>query len=107
MRILLDENMPLDFGSLLPDHEVIHLEALGLKGTKNGELLAFARADFDALVTLDKGLLTQHRHIGNLIILVIRVINSKPETIRGRSEAVLEALSTASAGDILELLYNP
>ena len=47
MRIQLDENMPLDFGPLLPEHEIIHVEALGLKGTKNGELLALARAEFD------------------------------------------------------------
>jgi predicted nuclease of predicted toxin-antitoxin system len=43
MRILLDENMPPNFGKLLPDHQVVHVEDMGQKGIRNGELLKIAR----------------------------------------------------------------
>ena len=60
MRVLLDENMPLDFDQLMPGFVVSHLETIGRKGTQNGELLAVARASYDAFVTLDRGILHQH-----------------------------------------------
>ncbi|MBI1334916.1 MAG: hypothetical protein GC165_18775 [Armatimonadetes bacterium] len=106
MRILLDENMPLDFGDLLPGHIVDHLELIGHKGTNNGKLLALAREQYDALLTLDKGILHQHRHEGPLIILAIRVPNSSQDMIRQRSGAVLRALAQASAGTRGEVPYH-
>lgn len=44
MRILLDENFPIDFVKLLVGHEVttLHVHSLGWSGIKNGELLRHA-----------------------------------------------------------------
>jgi hypothetical protein len=39
MRILLDENFPVDFANLLMGHEVATVYSLGRSGIKNGELL--------------------------------------------------------------------
>lgn len=41
IRILLDENFPVDFAKLLVGHEVttLHVHNLGWSGIKNGELL--------------------------------------------------------------------
>ena len=106
MRVLLDENMPLDFGLLLAEHDVHHLETIGRKGTQNGELLALARELYDVLITLDRGILHQHKHSGPLIILVIRVPNSLQETIRARSTAAAQVLATAKPGDLIELPFQ-
>ncbi len=103
MRVLLDENMPLDFGVLLPGHDVDHIETLGLKGTKNGALLELARDSYDAFVSLDRGILFQHRHHGNLIVLIVRVPNSNRESINERADAVCEALGSVHPGDVLEV----
>jgi predicted nuclease of predicted toxin-antitoxin system len=104
MRVLLDENMPLDFGALLRGHETRHLEELGMKGTKNGAMLAYARETFDALVTLDRGILFQHHHGGsNLIVVVVRVINSKPETVKAKASTVLAAIESAEPGTLLQV----
>lgn len=103
MRILLDENMPLDFGDLLPEHTVDHLETIGKKGTQNGELMALARLKYDAFLTLDRGILHQHRHEGPLIILAIRVQNSKKETVLARGPAVAEFLRQVEIGTRTEL----
>jgi len=55
MRILLDENVPVD---LLPHlrtaHEAESVNFLGWKGLPNGELLERARAGFDLFLTRDK-----------------------------------------------------
>ena len=39
MRILLEENIPLDFASQLPGHEVSTVPGLGWNGVLNGELI--------------------------------------------------------------------
>lgn len=107
MRILLDENMPIDFGDELPGFEVRHIEAIGHKGTQNGELIALAREEFNVLVTLDRGILHQHRHFGPLIIVVIRVPNSQGDTIRSRAEDLRSLLTKAKPGDLVELpIFN-
>jgi len=58
MRIFLDGNVPRE---LAPDfraggHEVTHVEDVGLKGTKNGELLSYFSGRADVLVTADTNL---------------------------------------------------
>jgi len=56
MRVLLDENVPVDLVSLLDDHDVETVSGLGWAGVKNGELLRRMRGAFDALVTMDRKL---------------------------------------------------
>ncbi len=53
MRILLDENLDWRLARSLPGHEVESVQENGWAGIKNGELLARAEQEFDALVTMD------------------------------------------------------
>ena len=53
MRVLLDENLPVDLVSPLVDHDVKTVSGLGWDGVKNGELLLRMRGGFDALDTMD------------------------------------------------------
>lgn len=39
MRVLLDENMPVELASHLSDDEVVHVKDVGWTGISNGELL--------------------------------------------------------------------
>jgi hypothetical protein len=104
MRVLLDENITVESKNCLPGYQVTHLEDPGLKGTRNGELLALARSSFDVLITLDRGILHQHRHFGDLIILVIRVVNSKPATVIASAPDVQRALASATPGTRTEVV---
>jgi predicted nuclease of predicted toxin-antitoxin system len=56
MRILLDENVPVDLLPFLRSagHTAESVNFIGWKGVKNGDLLARARADFDLFITRDK-----------------------------------------------------
>ena len=52
MRVVLDENVPVELADELPDHEVVHVKDLGWKGIGNGEFLRRAdEAGFEALIT--------------------------------------------------------
>ena len=56
MRILLDENVPVDIIPFLrgSGHIVESVNSLGWKGMKNGDILERAALSFDLFVTRDK-----------------------------------------------------
>jgi predicted nuclease of predicted toxin-antitoxin system len=56
MRILLDENVPVDVLEVLQasGHDAQSVNFVGLKGLQNGDLLKRARQQFDLLLTRDK-----------------------------------------------------
>jgi hypothetical protein len=57
LRIALDEGVPEDVIGHLPGHDVRSVRMLGLKGTKNGKLLAaITLAGFEVFITNDKRL---------------------------------------------------
>lgn len=96
MRILLDENLPLDLRHFLPGHEVATVDFMGWKGVTNGELLArAAAAGFDALVTKDAGI----QHEQNLTalplaILAIKARSNALDDLRPLIPSVLNALAS-------------
>jgi predicted nuclease of predicted toxin-antitoxin system len=53
VRVLLDENLPIDLVVDIFGHEVETVLGLGWAGIKNGELLQRCRGRFDALLTMD------------------------------------------------------
>lgn len=54
MKLLLDENLPLDLRHFLAGHDVFTVAYLGWKGFRNGALLARAFGDgFEAVLTMD------------------------------------------------------
>jgi predicted nuclease of predicted toxin-antitoxin system len=56
MRVLLDENVPVDIFPVLQAAQVDaeSVNFIGWKGVQNGELIMRARARFDLLLTRDK-----------------------------------------------------
>ncbi len=70
MRILLDESVPGRLGFRLVGHETMSVQKRGWAGIKNGKLLALAAAEFDLLITADKGIEYQQ----NLATLPIAIL---------------------------------
>ena len=56
MRVLLDEQLPLDLSLDLLGHAVDTVVSRGWAGIKNGELLGRMRGEYDVLVTMDRGI---------------------------------------------------
>ncbi len=75
MKLLLDESVPMQLRSLFVGHEVSTVRTMGWSGKSNGELLKFARQEFDAFITLDQNLEHQ-QNITNRDIPII-VLNAK------------------------------
>ena len=69
MRILLDESLPKELQSELPDHDVRTVQEMGWSGLRNGELLARSVNQFDIFLTADQNL----RYQQNLAALPVAV----------------------------------
>ncbi len=84
MKILIDENLPLEVLKAFGDrHEVYSAREMNWHGKKNGELLGLMTlAGFEAFVTMDKSLPNQQNlKKFALRIFILRGINNKLETL--------------------------
>ena len=101
MRVLLDENLPHDLGSLLTGHEVATVQGLGWAGVKNGELLQRASGQVDAFLTMDRNLERQQK-VGDLSfgVVVIRARSNRVEDLRPLVGDILATLEDVRAGTI-------
>ena len=98
MRVLLDENLPHKLRQLFePDVEVVTVGYLGWQGIENGELLSLAASEFDALITMDKGIPHQ-QNLGEvkLGIVLLEATSNRYEDLAplmNQVNAVLKALN--------------
>jgi predicted nuclease of predicted toxin-antitoxin system len=78
MRLIFDEDLPRDLPAHFEahGHVVVHLEDLGWKGIRNGELLSRVSGAYDVLITGD----TNMRHQQNLARYDIAVVVLQPGT---------------------------
>jgi predicted nuclease of predicted toxin-antitoxin system len=100
MRLILDENLPVSlldrFG---PEHETDHVERLGWKGLKNGELLRRISGQYDALLTGDTNLQHQQNLAQfDVAVIVIRPGRNLPADFVALIPDVLAALPAAPRG---------
>src|ERR1700730_12428843 len=87
MRILLDENFPADFATLLEGHDTSNVHSHGWAGIKNGELLRRAQDVCEEFVTLDRNLEFQQ----NIKILPFGIV-----VVRSRSNRMARPHATYS-----------
>lgn len=79
MRIVIDEDIPRELTPLFggPDLYVQHVEEIGLKGTKNGDLLTALSSTCDVFVTGDTNL----GHQQNLGRYDLAIVLLRPERL--------------------------
>ncbi len=99
MKILLDESVPLQFGTALQGHEVQTVSGIGWAGISNGDLLAAAeRERFHLLIMADKNL----RYQQNLSALRLAILqlwaNHRPTLERHLPEIRVAVENITSAG---------
>jgi hypothetical protein len=101
VRVLLDENMPVDFAPELPGHEVATVQQLGWDGLKNGELLRNAAGRFDALITMDQNLPFQQNLTAlPLGVLLLSAPSNRLHHLRPLAPAILIALADLHQGEL-------
>jgi hypothetical protein len=105
MRVLLDENFPLELVWDFKEHDCAHVVSLGWKGTKNGELLALAEgAGFDVLLTFDAGIPKDHDITKRAIaVYIVQPEGQGPRATRALFGEILLALASCEPGQVLTI----
>jgi hypothetical protein len=99
MRLLLDENMPVEFAQELVGHQADTVVGVGWAGVKNGELLRRAAGRYDAFLTMDRNLEHQ-QNVAALpfAVVVVRAPSNRMVHLRPLADDVLKAIALAKPG---------
>ena len=103
MRILLDENFPVDFAKLLVGHEVttLHVHNLGWSGIKNGELLRRASSVCEVFITLDRNLeFQQNTKVLPFGVVVLCARSNRIFDLTPHIDSLLEAANRIAPGQV-------
>ncbi len=102
MRLLLDEMMPGRFARLLaPEVEAITVRRHGWASKANGELLDAAQYEFDALITMDRGIEHQQNLARfDIAVVLIRAPSNRPRDLAPLAEAVVDAVRNTPPGTL-------
>ncbi len=105
MRLLLDENLPSKLVRLFaPEMTAITIARRGWRGKDNGELISLAEREFDALVTMDRGIPHQQNLEGvSLVILLLEAPSNRLADLASLVPEAKEVLKNASPGDVLRV----
>jgi Domain of unknown function (DUF5615) len=101
VRVLLDEQLPLDLAALLQGHSVDTVAGRGWSGITNGELLRRMQGQYDVLLTMDRGIEFQQNLADvSLGVLLIRSVSNRLADLQPLVPAILDALSTLQPGEL-------
>lgn len=103
MRVLLDEQLDQRLRVLFdPEFHVETVRYCGWDGLADGELLHRAAAEYDALVTMDRGIPHQQNVAGlSLGIVVLGAVTNRRADTAPLIPAVCEALRSIQAGEVV------
>jgi hypothetical protein len=68
VRVILDENVPVQTARFLIGHDVTTVQREGWAGIENGNLLNLVDGHFDVMVLADKNLRYQERAPGRAVL---------------------------------------
>ena len=101
MRVLLDEQLPVDLAATLQGHSVDTVVGRGWSGITNGELLQRMGTEYDALVTMDHGIeFQQNLAAVSVGILLVRAPSNRMVHLLPLVPAILEALPALKPGQL-------
>ena len=104
MRLLLDEDIPHPLRHYFPGHDVRTVQYMGWDGKSNGELLALARDEFDALITLDQRIPYQHDITSADVAVIILIPGTDSiDVLRTMIPQILEYVSIVSRGEVARI----
>jgi len=99
MRILLDENFPVDFAKLFTGYEVVTVHSLDWSGIKNGDLLRREHSVCDLFVTLDRNLeFQQNSKVLPFGVVVVWARSNRVADLIPHLSSILGAANRVSPG---------
>jgi len=101
MRVLLDENLPVELAALLVGHDVATVTGLGWDGVTNGELLRRMTGSFESLVTMDRNLPHQQNLSAQSFgVVLIEALSNRMVHLRPLVPAILAGLDGIARGEL-------
>ncbi len=101
MRVLLDEQLPLDLAAALHGHSVDTVAGRSWAGITNGELLRRMEGEYDALVTMDRGIeFQQNLTTMSIGVLLVRAPSNRMVHLHPLVSAILDALPALKPGQL-------
>jgi len=101
VRVLLDEQLPLDLAAALQGHSVDTVAGRGWAGITNGELLRRMEGEYDALLTMDRGIEFQQNLIAVAVaILLVLAPSNRMVHLHPLVPAILDALPVLKPGQL-------
>jgi len=101
MNILFDENFPRPLRRFFPDHQVTTVQKMEWLEAENGDLLAVAEAEFDVLLSTDKGIKYQQNFTGrDIAVIALRTKDNRMPTLIPLMPKVLALLPTVQPGQV-------
>ena len=98
MRVLLDECLPRQLASELPDHTVETVTEEAWSGLTNAELLQASAGAYDVLVTVDLGFEPGFAIPPTVGVVVLPPSSNRIESLRPLLHSIREALATVRPG---------
>lgn len=101
MRVLLDEQLPLDLAAELRGHDIDTVTGRGWAGIKNGDLLLRMSGAYDVLVTMDRSIEFQ-QNVSSLTfgIVVVSAASNRMIHLRALVPAILDAIVPANPSEV-------
>jgi len=104
VRVLLDEQLPLDLAPALRGHDVHSVVDRGWVGITNGELLRRMQGEYNALVTMDRGLEFQQNLAALPFgVLLLRAPSNRMVHLLPLVPPILDALPALKPGQLLRI----
>jgi hypothetical protein len=102
VRVILDENVPIQMARFLIGHDVTTVQREGWAGIENGDLLNLVDGHFDVMVPADKNLRYQQNLASRRIALVELPSNRWPVLERMATQ-IADAVNNARPGKYTSL----
>lgn len=101
MRVLLDEQLPLDLAATRQGHSIDTVVGRGWAGITNGELLRRMHGEYDALITMDRGIeLQQDLATLPFGVLLVRAPSNRMVHLQPLVPPILDALPAVKPGQL-------
>jgi predicted nuclease of predicted toxin-antitoxin system len=101
MRVLLDEQLPLDLAADLTGHAADTVVGRGWAGLKNGDLLRRMSSEYDVLITMDRNIEFQQRTSAlPFEIIVLHARSNRISDLRPLIPSVLAAIKDVASGQL-------